>query len=176
MTRPLDRKTRFEALVAEHGDVIAATASRYLGDRAEAEDVTQEVLFDVWRALDGLDPARDPRPWLRTFAVRRAVDRLRARAARIATAGDGGLDAGERAAPAPSLDFEDELRALPAGERAATLLYYREGYAVAEAAEALGVPVGTVKTWLFRARARLRARYVADDAAATRRTSPKGEA
>lgn len=155
----MDRQARFDALFAAHGDVVAKTLSRYARDRAEAEDLLQEVLFDAWRALDALDPARDPRPWLRTLALNRAIDRLRAAAKRPETNADDALARESRPAPPPAADFEDDLRALPPGPRAAVLLFYREGRTTAEIAERLDVAAGTVKTWLFRARAQLRARF-----------------
>jgi RNA polymerase sigma-70 factor, ECF subfamily len=155
----LDRKARFEALVAEHGGAVAKVLTRYAKDRAEAEDLLQEVLFDAWRAFDTLDPARDPRPWLRTLALNRAIDRLRTAASRPVVESGEALERVGREAPPQRADFADEVRGLPPGERAAVLLFYGEGRGVADIAATLGVAAGTVKTWLFRARGRLRARF-----------------
>jgi len=161
----LNRRTRFEALFAAHGEAVAKILSRYSRDRAEAEDLLQDVFLDVWRSLDRLAPDRDPLPWLRTFAVNRAIDRLRVLARRPEPESSIALEGLAAAPTAPRLDFEDELRHLPAGERAAAILFYADGRDTAEIATLLAVPVGTVKTWLFRARERLRPRLGSDGTA-----------
>jgi RNA polymerase sigma factor (sigma-70 family) len=159
MTEP-DLRARFEALLRAHGDAVFAAVRRFAADPAEAEDLWQETAWAAWNAFPTLDDARDPRPWLRTLAVNKAIDRLRRAAARPTLGDDEGL--AERRAPAstPPIDFEDELTLLPPLQRAATLLRFQEGRSVTEIASLLGAPEGTVKTWLSRARERLRRRFV----------------
>ncbi|HYC79215.1 MAG TPA: sigma-70 family RNA polymerase sigma factor, partial [Planctomycetota bacterium] len=150
---------RFEALLGAHGDAVFAALLRFLGDRSEAEDVWQETAWAAWRGFSKLDPARDPAPWLRTLALNKAIDRLRRKAVRPAAAAEVDVDALRAPRAGARIDFEDDLRALPPMERAATLLRFQEGLSVADVAAALGAPEGTVKTWLFRAREKLRPRF-----------------
>ena len=154
-----DREARFAGIVRAHGSHVFGLIVRFVRDRALAEDLWQDVFLAVWRKIDDLEPGRDPLPYLRTLALNRAIDHVRR--LRTRPAPETGLALDERSAPesARSLDFEDDLASLPAHERASILLYYQERRSIAEVAEALGVPSGTVKTWLFRARARLRKRF-----------------
>ncbi len=168
----LNRPKRFEALFAAHGEAVAKILSRYSRDRAEAEDLLQDVFLDVWRSLDRLSADRDPLPWLRTIAVNRAIDRLRRDARGPAPASSIALETVAAPPTSSRLDFEDELRLLPAGERAAAILYYADGRDTAEIAALLEVPAGTVKTWLFRARTRLKTRLVPSDAVSGKGTAP----
>ena len=135
-----------------HASVLLAYALRLTGgDRARAEDVVQETLVRAWRNLDRLDDAVAPvRPWLFTVAQRVAIDAHRARRARPAEVGDGML------AVVPGLDQMDALldrvvvtealHSLSREHRAVIVETYYRGRSVAEAAEVLGVPPGTVKS------------------------------
>src|SRR5262245_4102111 len=135
---------------------------RFVPEQSTAEDLYQEVLLKAWQSLDRLDPDRDPLPFLRTLVVNRAIDHFRRQ--RVRPAPETGRDLDARTHPGSSSNgvFEETIASLPPHERAAVLLFYQEGYSVAEVAAALGVPDGTVKTWLFRARARLRERLATD--------------
>lgn len=147
-----------------HGPMIFGLLVRFVRDRAAAEDLWQETFFAASEALRRGERAESAGAWLRTVATRKAVDHARRLAARPAVATDG-IDAAARMpAPeaAPRADFEDDLAALPPLERTATLLAYQEGLSMREIAELCAVPVGTVKTWLFRARGLLRARFERD--------------
>jgi RNA polymerase sigma-70 factor, ECF subfamily len=135
-----------------HASVLLAYALRLTGgDRARAEDVVQETLVRAWRNLHRLDDAVSPvRPWLFTVAQRVAIDAHRARRARPPEVGDGML------AVVPGLDQMDALldrvvvtealHALSREHRAVIVETYYRGRSVAEAAEVLGVPPGTVKS------------------------------
>jgi RNA polymerase sigma-70 factor (ECF subfamily) len=135
-----------------HASVLLAYALRLTGgDRARAEDVVQETLVRAWRNLHRLDDAVAPvRPWLFTVAQRVAIDAHRARRARPAEVGDGML------AVVPGLDQMDALldrvvvtealHSLSREHRAVIVETYYRGRSVAEAAEVLGVPPGTVKS------------------------------
>jgi RNA polymerase sigma-70 factor (ECF subfamily) len=154
-----DSRERFAALLRQHGDAVFAAARRFARDRSDAEDLWQETALAAWIAFAELAPDRDPRPWLRTIAIRKAIDRLRRDATRPVA--DAVRDVAALAARPVSarVDFEDELAALPPLERAALLLRYQEGRTVADVAALLQVAEGTVKSWLFRAREALRPRF-----------------
>jgi RNA polymerase sigma-70 factor (ECF subfamily) len=140
------------ALYDGHAPALLAYALRLTnGDRARAEDIVQETLLRAWRNLELLDDdVRPVRPWLFTVAQRLAIDAHRARHARPPEVGDAGLDA------VPSLDdleqtldrilVADALQALTQEHRAVIIETYYRGRSVAEAATALGIPPGTVKS------------------------------
>jgi RNA polymerase sigma-70 factor (ECF subfamily) len=140
------------ALFDAHASVLLAYAMRLTGgDRARAEDVVQETLVRAWRNLDRLDDSVAPvRPWLFTVAQRIAIDAHRARRSRPAEVGDEML----QVVPAldelePMLDrvvVSEALDSLSREHRAAIVETYYRGRSVAEAAEVLGIPPGTVKS------------------------------
>lgn len=137
-----------------------------LRDRAQAEEVTQEVYVEAWRSAANFDPGLgSPSAWLNTIAHRRAVDRVRsaerstARDQRHFEAADGhyaadtadlvvAADEGER--------VREALADLPEAQRTALRLAYFEGNSYREVAEFLGVPLGTVKTRIRDAMQRLK--------------------
>jgi RNA polymerase sigma-70 factor (ECF subfamily) len=138
-----------------HAGALLAYAIRLTGgDRGRAEDVVQETMLRAWRHRDALEAAHGPiRPWLFTVAQHVAIDAYRARAARPNEVGDSVLDA------IPSADdidvrldrllILDALTALSAEHRSVLIETYYRGHSVAEAAAALGVPPGTVKSRTF---------------------------
>ncbi len=140
------------ALYDGHAPVLLAYALRLTGgDRARAEDIVQETLVRAWRNLDRLDASAGPvRPWLFTVAQRLAIDAHRARRARPPETGDAAL------ASVPGLDeleatldrivVTDALDSLSPEHRAVIVETYYRGRSVAEAAQVLGIPPGTVKS------------------------------
>jgi RNA polymerase sigma-70 factor (ECF subfamily) len=140
------------ALFDAHATVLLAYALRLTGgDRARAEDIVQETLVRAWRNIDRLDEDERPvRPWLFTVAQHLAVDAHRARRARPVEvgadvlAGVPGLDDVE--ATLDRVVVADALRSLSREHRAVIVETYYHGRSVAEAAEVLGIPPGTVKS------------------------------
>ncbi|MFF5446407.1 sigma-70 family RNA polymerase sigma factor [Streptomyces sp. NPDC012888] len=135
----------------EHGQALLAYATRLTGDRAAAEDVVQETLIRAWRHSDALVNGKGSvRGWLLTVTRNIITDRYRAKAARPAEV------AGSPATPPVEEDHADSvvdamtvmgaLDRLSAEHRdVLTELYYRQR-TVAEVADTLGIPPGTVKS------------------------------
>jgi RNA polymerase sigma-70 factor, ECF subfamily len=150
------------ALYEQHAGPLFAYALRLTGgDRGRSEDIVQETLLRAWRHPQALDPERGPvRSWLFTVARNVAVDAHRARRARPAEVGDEAL------AVVPAVDeieqaldrwlIADAMSALSAEHRAVLVETYYRGRSVAEAAQTLGVPAGTVKSRTFYALRALR--------------------
>jgi RNA polymerase sigma-70 factor, ECF subfamily len=147
----------FEVLYDRHGGAAYSLAYRIVGERAAAEEVTQEAFISIWRSGARFDAARGSvRSWLLSVVRNRAIDFLRSRAGR-----------------APKLDFDDEaaLEQRPAAERTEEEALRREtadevrgalgklpgeqskvielayfgGFSHSEIAAILGLPMGTVK-------------------------------
>jgi RNA polymerase sigma-70 factor (ECF subfamily) len=137
-------------LYDEHGGPLLGYILRLTGgDRQQAEDVVQETLLRAWRHPEALT-GRPVRPWLFTVARNLVVDAHRARQARPPEAGEASL------AALPAVDEIDRaleswtvaeaLADLSPQHRAVLVETYYRGRSVAEAAVALGVPPGTVKS------------------------------
>jgi RNA polymerase sigma-70 factor (ECF subfamily) len=140
-------------------------ARRILGNRDDAEEVVQEALVRAWRKRHALRNPAASLPWMlqitRNEAMRFAAQRQRRRASEVPEAEPApGREA--RVANHPlddalmTLATEQALRSLRPDERRLIRLRYMEDLTQGQVAEALGVPEGTVKVRLHRARARLR--------------------
>ena len=145
---------------------LYATARLILRDSEKAEDATQEALVAAWRDLSSL---RDPdrfEAWLRQLLVRacyrelRRDGQIRRLVARVEPFGGSVPDAGSVLADRDQL--ERGFRHLPPDQRALIVLHHALGLPLAETADALGIPVGTVKSRLHRAMSTLRAALDAD--------------
>ncbi|MEV7597681.1 RNA polymerase sigma factor SigM [Kitasatospora sp. NPDC089797] len=157
----------FGLLVNRHRDRLWAVALRTLGDREEAADALQDALVSAFRGAAGFQGRSAVTTWLHRIVVNACLDRARRGATRRTTPLDedpqrldGLVGAAEPAdSPVVRAELHRELAAalaeLPAEQRAALVLVDMQGYPVAEAAELLGVPVGTVKSRCARGRARL---------------------
>ena len=140
---------------------------RVLVDRAQSEEVLQEVFLEVWRSASRFAPNRGQgRTWVLTIAHRRAVDRVRASQAssdRDVRIGFRDLDvAHDGVAEQVELRVEAErvttaLRGLPEAQREALTLAYYGGYSQSEIAALVGAPLGTIKTRMRDGLSRLRA-------------------
>jgi len=157
----------FGILVHRHRDRLWAVALRTLGDREEAADALQDALVSAFRSAHTFQGRSAVTTWLHRIVVNACLDRARRNTVRRT----GSLDEDPRpldaalgsAEGAETQVVRAELRrevagalgALPAEQRAALVLVDMQGYPVAEAAEVLGVPIGTVKSRCARGRARL---------------------
>ncbi len=149
-------RAAFDRLYDRFADAVFGLVRRVLRDPAQSEEVTQEVLVDLWRTASAFDPDRgSAATWVMTLAHRRAVDRVRsaqassARDTRVAlleptAAYDVVAETVER-----TLEREQVVRALTdltALQREAVTLAFYGGYTHVQVAELLDVPLGTVKT------------------------------
>lgn len=132
-----------------------------LGDHALAQDVAQESLLRIWRALGRYDGRAALSTWIYTIARNRCRTALVRRRAQ-GTREDVDCLEEDTQPPAASSDGEQRLELLrelvnelPERYRVAITLYYYEGRSVSEVAVLLAMPEGTVKTRLHRARAAL---------------------
>jgi len=169
-----DLEAAFPNLVADHQDRLYTIALRLLGDRRDAEEVAQDALVRAFRAMRGYPSDRVAalrlRPWLASIAVNLARNRRRRIEDRqpptslepMVDAGFDPTDDGRRA-PERSADRRETQRelatallALSPAVRAAVVLRHVDGLSVAETAEALGRPEGTIKAQVHRGLAELR--------------------
>lgn len=150
VTPPVD----FTDLYEGHFHRIAVQLHAYLGDRAEAQDLTQEAfcrLLERWDRVSGYD---DPSAWVRRVAWNLATSRLR----RVRTAVRHLAGQREEYAPGPEPDrvaLTRALATLPATQRRAIVLHHLAQLSVREIAEQVGAAEGTVRSWLSRGRAAL---------------------
>jgi RNA polymerase sigma-70 factor (ECF subfamily) len=172
----------FEALVLAHQDRLYTIAHRFLGNRHDAEEVTQDALVRAYRAMAGYEAGRiralQLRPWLATIALNLCRNRLaRSQGAR----GTLSLDresvdgnplpepaADPSAGPAAALDRREAQRRwaalvvqLPPAYRAPVVLRHVDGLSYPELAIALDRPEGTVKAQVHRGLALLRTAFEA---------------
>ncbi|GGV66583.1 MULTISPECIES: sigma-70 family RNA polymerase sigma factor [Streptomyces] len=152
------------ALQREHGRPLFALLLRLCdGDRQRAEDLLQETLVRAWQHPEALraDSFSSVRPWLLTVARRLAIDARRARQARPPEVGDAALESARVIADhaersAATLDVRRAVQTLTPQHRDVLVLVYFHGASVAEAAETLGIPPGTVKSRAYYALRALR--------------------
>jgi RNA polymerase sigma-70 factor, ECF subfamily len=150
---PVSDEALVRALYSEHaGPLLRYALHLTSGDRQRAEDIVQETLLRAWLHPEAISE-RPARPWLFAVARNLAVDAYRARRARPREVGEGALDlvaAPDEADRAlESWAVADALRSLRPEHRGVLLETYYRGRSVAEAASALGIPAGTVKSRTF---------------------------
>ncbi len=148
--RPPAGEDVVRALYSEHaGPLLRYALQLTSGDRQRAEDIVQETLLRAWRHPEAI-ASRPPRPWLFAVARNLAVDAHRARQARPREVGEAALavasvpDAADRVLE--SWAVAEALGELRPEHREILLETYYRGRSVSEAAAALGIPAGTVKS------------------------------
>ena len=151
----------FRELVERYQDRVHALARRMVGDREEAEEVAQDAFLRAWRALPRFRGDARFSSWLYRITYRRACDAaasLRSRRRRERDLGMAGAiaDPAQAAGPGAGEALERHIASLPEAQRAAITLFYYQDRSLVEVARILGVPEGTVKTHLHRARTALR--------------------
>ena len=143
---------------------VFGLAYSFLRDREAAEDVTQDVFIKVWRALPGFDGRASLSTWIYAIARNASLSALRARRPQSSLSDPEVMDAVEALDPAPSADAVVDragllrlVDQLPTKQRQVIMLFYMEEQSHEGVANMLAMPVGTVKTLLHRARARMSA-------------------
>ncbi|MDA0565576.1 sigma-70 family RNA polymerase sigma factor [Streptomonospora sp. S1-112] len=154
----------------------------HLTDQQSADDLTQETFVRALRALPSFAGRAPARVWLMAIARRTVVDHFRAMAARPRPARSaGGEVEAVTAAGLGGPSFEEELvlddllRHLPEARRTAFWLTQVEGHSYAQAAAVVGVPVGTIRSRVARARDDLIAALRTAEASAREVPGPRGE-
>ena len=162
-------RAAFSTLYDRSSSHLFAVVLRICRDRAQAEDILQEVYVNVWRAASGFDAAQSqPLTWLTSIARNRAIDSLRRNQTQPqlqtshsaddedsdvydTTADDspGPLELLSRASDARALSTCLEVLTPP--QRQSVALAFYDGLSHAEVADKMGQPLGTVKSWVRRA-------------------------
>ena len=146
----------FAMLVEKYERPLRNFLARAVGPDA-ADDVAQDAFLKAWRAAGQYDGRARYSTWLTRIAWRCRIDALRRQRAPIQS------DEAAGHAAQPSAEVEDMLSRLSENERAALVLCEGHGWTHMEAAELLGMPLGTLKSTVARAKARCRARWEGAD-------------
>lgn len=153
----------FRELVALHQGIVRAYAAGILGDPHEAEDAAQECFLRAYRRLGAFRGDASLRTWLLRICRNHCLDRLRARPAVqfLELHEDLAEGATDTTMVGAALRIDREryvtaLASLPDGLQQAVVLRELRGLSYEDVADALGVPIGTVRSRLSAARARLR--------------------
>jgi RNA polymerase sigma-70 factor (ECF subfamily) len=164
----------FDAIVRTHQDRVYAFCLRMLADREDALDVAQEVFLSAYRNLAGFRGEASLSTWLLRIAANRSLNRIRQRATRAAREvmsiepqedGDAPFQPPGREEDRPDRMVESRetrkileaaIANLDEDSRMLVLLSDVEGLSYEELSEAVGIPLGTVKSRLHRARMALR--------------------
>jgi RNA polymerase sigma factor (sigma-70 family) len=147
----------FARLVARHQQALRGFLRRACRDWAMADDLAQETFLVAWTRIGRLEPDANVRAWLCGIGYNKCLTALRSdRRARRREA-DYDKAASIAAAPAPEdrMALERAMEALPLEQRACVALCLAGEFSHAEAADALNLPLGTVKSHVARGRARL---------------------
>lgn len=167
-----DARGQFEALVSQHLDHLYSVALRLTRNRTAAEELVQEAMLRAWRSFHTFQQGTNIRAWLYRILVNAHHDSYRKRmrepeeipqdeitdfylynkareAMALGEEGNPELQVLERIMDA---EVRESLDSLPLPFRTAVALVDLEGFSYNEAAEIMGVPVGTVMSRLFRGR------------------------
>lgn len=156
VSRCLEGDSRAIVLLVERfQSEVLGLCTRMLHHRQDAEDVTQEVFLRIFRSLHRWDSMRPLKPWIMGITVNRCRTWLTQRSRRPEL-----VDYLESTTASPPADDSRELlheiqeavRDLRPDYRAVFVMFHEQGQPYDEIAEALSRPVGTIKTWLHRAR------------------------
>lgn len=167
----LGDRVAFATLYRQSSPHLLGVILRIQSNRAQAEDVLQEVFINVWRAAQSFNPAlSQASTWLVSIARHRAIDSLRRKQTEVNTVSSTVAGADEETdhdmldhiaddSPTPPELLERSSRAraleqcmqgLSAEQKSSLALAYYQGLSHAEVADHMGQPLGTVKSWVRR--------------------------
>ena len=144
----------FETLLAAHQDKVFRLCYSMLGDRAQAEDAAQESFLRIWKSMQGYRAEASIGTWIFSITRNVCLTAISKRGARRSAP----LQEAERVtppAPERERDVERMVAQLPEKYRQVIVLFYMEEKSYEEVARMLDLPMGTVKTYLHRARKQL---------------------
>ena len=153
-----------DSLVRQHADLVYRVALRVTGTPADAADAAQEALVKVWRGIASVEPERR-RAWAARVARNAALDLIRRRSVRPQPGVGDAISDPETTSPLPDADAEAAdlrtclaraLDTLNEPYRSIIVLREVEGLPYADIADALDLPLNTLKVYLMRARRRVR--------------------
>jgi RNA polymerase sigma-70 factor, ECF subfamily len=160
----LANQLSFEDLVREHQRMVFSIAFHFLHNTAAAEEVAQDVFLELFRSLSKLESGAHVTFWLRRVACHRSIDYARRhKHAAAEVSWDELTDARKESGPArPEADpmlskrLRQVIATLPEKMRMVVILRYQEEAGLEEIAQAMKIPLNTVKSTLHRAHAMLR--------------------
>jgi RNA polymerase sigma-70 factor (ECF subfamily) len=155
-------------LYDRYASLIYGAGVRYLGDRALAEDLVQDVFTAVWRGAAGFDPKRASfATWMYRITRNRATDLIRRRRARVRTVGGESHPEPREEDPtgelSRSFDVASALAQLSPAHREVLTLAYFHGLSQSEISRRTGAPLGTVKSRTTAALRALRESMLGDE-------------
>ncbi|MBW2453906.1 MAG: sigma-70 family RNA polymerase sigma factor [Deltaproteobacteria bacterium] len=170
-------RAAYAVVVRAHGDPLVGVLCRLVGNLDDARDLAQETFVRAYRKLHLYDQRRPFKPWLYRIGRNLALNHLTARRRRP----EGqALATGEKVISAMASETKSPLAAVAAGERRAAIdrvldrlrpqyrevlvLRYLAHLDYADIATTMDLPIGTVKTWLFRAKASFRVHAQGEEA------------
>jgi RNA polymerase sigma-70 factor (ECF subfamily) len=155
-------RAAFAALVQAHQGYLRKLLGRVCrGDQGRADDLAQEAFVRAWRALPGFRGEARFRTWLTRLAYSALSAERPSLPLRDDATNDHGIDSDFAPGADWRIDLDRAMATLSEAQRHALLLCYGADLSHAEAAQVLGWPLGTVKTQVLRAKARLRAQLQA---------------
>lgn len=166
VTRILDGDLdAFRVLISQNEKLVAHMIGRLIKHDGDREDLCQEVFIRVYEKLDEFNFQSKLSTWIATIAYRRAINHLRKRKIFVENIDDVVLQERLIAQANPEIDLSEQdmdefmvflIDALPTQYKTVLLLYHKDNLSYVEIEEITGMPEGTVKNYLFRARKMLK--------------------
>ena len=157
-----DRKEGFELLFNKYRRFIYDVCLHYVGSKEDALDLTQEVFIKLYRNMALFDESRPLLPWIKRIAVNTCFNYSR-RPRDFILKEDAAASLTDHETPEEQVVFQSTkaeiqlaIKGLPDNERMALVLRHVQGLNYGDIGEAMGCPLGTVKTYIFRGRNLLR--------------------
>lgn len=161
--RMMDPKAKFRLYVEPHTRTMIVAAFRFTGNRFDAEDLAQETLFKAYKNIDKLTDYTNPKGWVFTIMKNTFYNNVRYNKHRELplldeSATDRVKDESHENATSGELsdEMQSSLNTLPEDMRLILIAREVQGFDYNEISQSLGVPLGTVKSRLKRAREKLK--------------------